>query len=157
MSGIHSTTGVLYARDGLKAAIDAALAGDAEGVDVYSGFTWPVTSPDSVHMTDARGDMDPSTIATPRRSYTETITLGVNFLAWRAGEDDASVQAAYDRAFYLLQTVQDYVTNGDQTTLGGAVLWCLPGGISVDGEEYKTGFQVEIAATFICSHRVRAN
>lgn len=157
MSGIHSHTGVLLARQGLAAAIRAALA-DEERVDIYDGFHWPIRHNDSMQLTSATSNADPKTVG-PRRAYDETITLGVTVTSWRAGSntDPAVAVAAFDRAFELLAKVTDYVMDGDNTELGGAVQWCLPGAVDSDGEEYDDGFQVEIAAEFVCSHRVRAN
>ncbi|KQR91290.1 MAG: hypothetical protein J0I33_00110 [Microbacterium ginsengisoli] len=155
MSGIHAGTGVLLARDGLEAAIRAALADEAE-VDIYAGWTWPIVHDDSVQLTAASGAADPKTVSA-RRSYDETITLGISITVWRAGhsEDDGSAAEAYQRAFALLNKITAYVVEGDHTELGGAVMWCLPGAVDSDGTEYNSGFQVEVAAEFICAHRVR--
>lgn len=154
MSGIHTSSGAPGARLGLEAAIRAAFADEA-GVDVYAGFQWPTQHDDWVALGDVQANRDARTVG-PRRQTDETITIGVNFGAWRAGRGPEVAADAWARAYALLATVESYLLQGDHVTLGGAVLWCLPGDIDAGGEEYNDGYQVEIAATFICSHRVRA-
>lgn len=154
MSGIHPTTGANLARDGLHAAIVTAVAEDQ--VDVYHGFESIAVNADWIAVGSARSEIDLKNIG-PRVSLDETITIAVNFGAFvpgRAGIGDIS-QRAYARAFELLEKVQRHVRETD-LTLGGAVLWCVPAGLDADGAEYEGGFQVEIAADFICRHRVRA-
>ncbi|MCC2030617.1 hypothetical protein [Microbacterium allomyrinae] len=152
MSGVSPSTGVLAARIGLEAAIRAAL--DGEAVDIYAGFLGVPETTDWVALGEANADIDPANVSS-RRQLDERITLAVNVGAWVAGNDDDTARAAWDRAFALLDLIQRYVRTGDNTTLGDAVLWCLPGSFDADGDAYSGGFQVEIAATFICSHRVR--
>lgn len=157
MSGISAASGALDARHGLKDAITAALAADDE-VDQYFGFMWPVTKDAWVALTSTSGDVDPKTIG-PRRSLDETITFHVSIGAWVAGHTDATAQAAFDRAFGLLNTIQEYIRTGDNITLGGTVLWCVPGSFDSDGiqDEDGTGYTAEIDATFVCAHRVRSS
>ncbi|WP_292729618.1 hypothetical protein [Microbacterium sp. UBA837] len=155
MSGIAARTGVPAARAGLEAAIRAALTDEPE-VDIYPGFQWPVNYPDWTALGQATSETDPKNIG-PRRQMDETITIDVNVGAWRPGRGREVAQAAYDRVFSLLVKIQNYILDGDNITLGGAVLWCVPGGFDADGEEFEGGFQAEIAARFVCSHRMRAN
>lgn len=156
MSGIHDSTGGLAAREGLKAAIESAL--DGENVDIYDGFDGVAVSSDWVLVGPVRADLDAKEVSA-RRQMDETLTITVNFgvfVPGRAGDPSNRAGQAWARAFALLSTVQRWVSQGDRTTLGGAVLWCLPGGYEADGEEYDGGFQVEIAADFVCRHRIRA-
>lgn len=153
MSGIHTSTGAMLARAGLQAAIETALSGDGD-VDVYAAFQWPVKNRDWVAMGSVGANADAKNVG-PRSQRDETITLAVNIGSWRAGKGDAVALEAYERAFSLLTAISDHITNTDKT-LGGAVQWCLPGDVDADGEEYEGGYQVEVAATFVCTHRVRA-
>tara|TARA_R100000365_G_C2746966_1_gene76508 strand:- start:4388 stop:4852 length:465 start_codon:yes stop_codon:yes gene_type:complete len=153
MSGIHTSTGGMLARDGLKTAIETALTAD-DAVDVYAAFQWPATQPDWVALGSVTVNADPKTIG-PRMQRDETITLTVNIGSWRVGKGDAVALAAYERAFALLVAISDHITANDKT-LGGAVQWCVPGDVDADGEEFEGGYQVEVAATFVCTHRVRA-
>lgn len=147
-------TGVQKARLGLKAAIDAALDDDPD-VDVYDGFRDAViTSRNWVAVTGARADADPKEIS-QRRRLRETIRVGVNVGAYVPGTDAATATRAYDRAVEIFAAIQTYIQTGDNITLGGVVEWCVPESVDMDGEEFEGGFQVEIAATFTCSHLVR--
>ncbi|MGZ0067859.1 hypothetical protein [Microbacterium arborescens] len=154
MSGISASSGAPAARLGLESAIRAAFADEPE-VDVYAGFQWPTEHDDWVALGDVQATRDPRNIG-PRRQVDETITLEVNFGAWRAGRGNDVAAKAWARAYALLATVEAYLLQGDHPTLGGVVLWCLPGDANAAGDEFDNGYQVEIAATFICSHRVRA-
>lgn len=155
MTQITPTTAAMRARAGMLAAIRAALAGE-ERLDIDAGWMGPPGHYDWVALGDVSVDTDPKTVG-PRRSWDETISLEVNIGAWRPGTDaETTVIPAYQRADALLSKISTYVTTGDQTTLGGVVAWTLPGSASWAGAEYDGGFQIEVAATFICSHRVRA-
>lgn len=154
MSGIHASTGALLARQALEREIRSALTDEPE-VDVTAGFQWPMRYPDWVALGDVRATRDPKTIG-PRRQQDETLTIDVNLGAWRPGTGTEVAEAAWERVFELLALVEAHLLAGNNTTLGGAVLWCLPGDTDTTGEEYDGGYQVEIAATFVCSHRTRA-
>lgn len=153
MSQITPTSAAWRARAGLLEAVRVALAD--EQVDIESGWSGPSAHPDWVAMGDVKVDADPKTIG-PRRSWDEQITLDINVGSWASGHGDAAVDAAYARADHLLSLISTHVTTGDNTTLGDVVAWCFPGSADWAGAEYDGGFQVEIAATFVCSHRVRA-
>jgi hypothetical protein len=154
VSGIHASTGALLARQGLEREIRAALADERE-VDVSAGFSWPMRFHDWVALGNVRATRDAATIG-PRRQQQETLTIDVNIGAWRPGSGSAIAEAAWGRAFQLLALIEAHLLTGDNTTLGGAVLWCLPGDTDTTGDDYDDGYQVEIAATFVCSHRTRA-
>lgn len=155
MSGISSASGILAARKALLAAAKTALTGETD-IDFYSGWQYPVTQPNWVATTDVHADMDTATIG-PRRSQDETITLGVSIGAWVAGHTEDDIEAAFARAFEILGTIQTHI-RVDDITLDDTVLWCVPGTTDSDGaqDEDGSGYQVEIAATFVCMHRVRA-
>lgn len=151
---VSETSSVLKARNGLIAAVRAALTAD-RSVDIEAGFSGAPENPDWVAFGDVDQAVDPKTIG-PRRSYDETITLAMNVGAWRPGRGDAVVNEAYARCDELLSTIWAYIADGDNITLGGAVAWCWPGSASWVGAEVEGGFQVEVAAEFVCTHRVRA-
>ncbi|MFJ2535858.1 hypothetical protein [Microbacterium maritypicum] len=155
MSGISSASGILAARSALLAAAKAALDGQTD-IDFYSGWQYPVTQPNWVATTDVHADMDPANIG-PRRSQDETITLGVSIGAWLPGHTEDDIVAAFERAFSILNTIQTHIRTED-ITLADTVLWCVPGATDSDGavDEDGSGYQVEIATTFVCQHRVRA-
>lgn len=145
----------MRARAGLLAAVRAALADDPD-VDIDAGWMGAPAEDDWVALGDVAVDTDPKTVG-PRRSWDETITIDLNVGAWRPGSTaETTVIPAYERADALLSKIATYVTTGDNTTLGGVVSWCLPGSAQWAGAEVAGGFQIEVAATFICSHRVRA-
>lgn len=155
MSGISSASGILAARKALLAAAKTSLGGETD-IDFYSGWQWPVTQPNWVATTDVHADMDPANIG-PRRSQDEMITLGMSIGAWVPGHTETDIESAFDRAFEILDTIQTHVRTAD-ITLADTVLWCVPGTTDSDGaaDEDGSGYQVEIATTFVCQHRVRA-
>lgn len=153
-TGISEMTAQSTARAALVAAAKVALEG--EDVDIGSGFRWPIASNDWVYATDTDSDIDPTTIG-PRRTLTERITLSLSIGSWRPGGDQEAENAAHDRAFELLGSIQNHVRKND-ITLGGTVLWCLPGsstsaGATAEGDSGE-GRLTEIAATFVCEHRI---
>ncbi|KAA9110181.1 hypothetical protein [Microbacterium rhizomatis] len=155
MSTISASTAAYTARAGLLAAVRAALA-DETKVDIDAGFLGQPGHNDWVAMGETIGvDVDPKTVG-PRRQRDETITLTLNVGAFKPGHTEAAVVAAFTRADDLLRLISTYVSAGENTELGGVVAWCLPGSADWVGAEIDGGFQVEIAATFICAHRVRA-
>lgn len=156
MSGISQASGILTARANLLAAARVALTAETD-IDFYSGWQWPVTQPNWVALTDTSVDLDPRDIG-PRRQQDETITFGMSLGAWVGGHTQAQIDAAFTRAFEILDTIQTHIRTQD-ITLGDSVLWCLPGSIDSDGsvDEDGSGYLVEIAATFVCMHRVRGN
>lgn len=155
MSGISPASGIITARHALFTAFQAALADD-DDVDTYFSFQWPIEKTAWAALTSSSSDNDPKTIG-PRRAVDETITFRASIGAWVPGHDDAAGMAAFDRAFGILNTIQQYIREHD-ITLGGTVLWCLPGSADNDGSEDEdgTGYVAEIDASFICTHRVRA-
>lgn len=158
MSGISSASGVLAARKALLEAAQTALAGDSGegGIDFYSGWQWPVERWTYVALTDVHATADPEEIG-PRRSQDETITFGMSIGTWRPGHSEAEIQGAFERAFSVLDTIQTHIRIND-ITLADTVLWCVPGTTDSDGarDDDGSGYSVEIATTFICTHRVRA-
>lgn len=155
-TGISETTAQATARAALITAATAALAADTEGVDIGRGFRWPIVNRDWVFATETDSDIDPATIS-PRRTLDEKITLTLSIGAWRPGDDQEAEDAAFDRAFDLLGTIQQYIRTQD-ITLGGTVLWCVPGsstsaGATTEGDS-GVGRLTEIAATFVCQHRI---
>lgn len=155
MSGISSASGILAARTALLAAAKTALAAEND-IDFYSGWQWPITQPNWVATTDVHSDMDPANIG-PRRSQNESITFGMSVGAWVPGHSEEDIVAAFERAFEILNTIQTHIRMND-ITLADTVLWCVPGTTDSDGaqDEDGSGYQVEIATTFVCEHRVRA-
>ncbi|GAB2702361.1 hypothetical protein BKA24_001688 [Microbacterium marinum] len=153
MTSITPDSAALRARSGLLAAVRAAVKG--ERVDVLAGFAGQPTEFDWVALGGVGVASDPATVAA-RRSRDETITLDLNVGSFAPGYDDEAVTKAWGRAAELLAKISTYVEHADNTTLGGAVSWTLTGSAEWDGEEVEGGYQVEVAATFVCSHRVRA-
>lgn len=155
MSGISPASGILAARAALLTAARTALDGQTD-IDFYSGWQWPVTQPNWVATTDVHADMDPANIG-PRRAQDENITFGMSIGAWVPGHTETEIAAAFNRAFGILNTIQTHIRTTD-ITLADTVLWCVPGTTDSDGaqDEDGTGYQVEIATTFVCMHRVRA-
>lgn len=156
MSGISQATAILTARDALEAATRVALADEHE-VDIASGFRWPFIFDDFVALTSMTSDADPKVIG-GRRQQEESLTFHMNIGSWRSGDDDDTEHRARARAFGLLAKIQEHIRTND-ITLGGTVLWCLPGPVASDGatdpRDAGVGRYIEIDATFVCSHRVR--
>lgn len=152
--GQHETTGQALARAALVVAAKTALAG--EDVDIGRGFRWPITSRDWVFATETDSNIDPANIG-PRRSLDERITLTLSIGSWRPGGDQDAEDAAFTRAFDLLGRVHQHIRTQDPT-LGGTVLWCVPGSSHSDGgtteDEAGIGRLIEIVATFVCAHRI---
>lgn len=155
MTGISPHTAQLAAKKQLLAAARTALAD--EKVDTYFGLRWPVVEPDWFTVHETVSDVEPKNVGA-RRQLDETITIHVSVGSWRSGSDEATEIAASDRAFELLAKVQDHIMRQDPH-LGGTVLWCLPGASESAGattdDEAGYGRVTEIAATFVCSHRIR--
>lgn len=152
--GINGTTAQAAARAALIDAVKVALAG--EEVDIGRGFRWPIVSRDWCFATETSSDIDPAEVGS-RRSLDETITLTLSIGSWRPGGDQESEDRAFNRAFDLLARIQRHVRQND-VTLGGTVLWCLPGSSSSDGatleDESGAGRLTEIVATFVCRARI---
>lgn len=154
MSGISAATGILAARDGLWAAILAATEHRGYQIDRYYAAPETVTSHQWVGLTDVSVDPDLVNIA-PRRQFDEAIRIGVTLGAFVAGNGEEAARAAFAEAYGILAEIQTYITQTDPT-LGDAALWCLPGPMSNAGVEVDGGgYVVEIAAEFVCAHRVR--
>jgi hypothetical protein len=157
-TGISETTAQDTARDALMQAVADAFADadETNNVDAGSGFRWPIVNQDWFFATETESVIDPADIG-PRRTQTETITLHASVGSWRPGSDEATELAAFHRAFDLLKLVQNWIRKND-ITLGGTVLWCLPGSSQSAGEtssnESGDGRITEIAATFVCKHRI---
>ncbi|MDR0594528.1 MAG: hypothetical protein LBG60_15025 [Bifidobacteriaceae bacterium] len=153
-TGISRFTAQATARAALVKACKAALAG--EDVDVGAGFRWPIVSNDWCFAVDTDSDIDPATVG-PRRALDETVTLSLSVGAWRPGGDEDAEVEAFERAFDILARVQDHIRTQD-ITLGGTVLWCLPGKSQSAGattsEDAGMGRVTEIAADFVCRHRI---
>lgn len=153
-TGISETTAQATARAALIEAAKIALEG--EKVDIGRGFRWPIVNPDWVFATETDSDIDLATIG-PRRTLDERITLTISIGAWRAGDDQESEDRAFNRAFDLLGRIQNHVRKND-ITLGGTVLWCVPGSSTSAGAttdlDSNLGRLTEIAATFVCQHRI---
>ncbi|MEV7874523.1 hypothetical protein [Microbacterium sp. NPDC089188] len=156
MSGIGQSTGILAARNGLWAAIQAATAHRGSDIDRYYATPETVASTKWVGLTDLDVDPDLTNIGA-RRQFDEAIRVGVNLGAWRAGHGEDDARETFAEAYEILAEIQDHITQND-ITLGGAVLWCLPGRMSNAGVEVPGsdgGYVVEIVAEFVCAHRVR--
>jgi hypothetical protein len=152
--GISEHTAQATARAALVEACRTALKG--EDVDVGAGFRWPVVFQDWAFATDTDSKLDTATIG-PRRSLDETITLSMSIGSWRPGGDEAAEIEAFERAFDLLARIQQHIRVHD-VTLGGTVLWCVPGdsqcaGATAEGDS-GLGRLTEIAADFVCRHRI---
>jgi hypothetical protein len=153
-TGFSETTAQATARAALIEDVKLALVGEA--VDIGRGFRWPIVNNDWVFATETQSDVNPENLG-PRRMLEEKITLHLSIGAWRPGGDQAAEDAAFNRAFDLLGRIQQYIRVTDPT-LGGVVLWCLPGssdslGATTEGDS-GDGRLTEIAATFVCSHRI---
>ena len=155
MSGIHRFTAVHEARKALVEAARVAL--EDEPIDIGLGFRWPLQEDDWFAVVDADSVIDPANLGT-RRQVQEVITLDVSIGAWRSGYTEETEIEAADRAFDILRRVQEHVRLND-ITLGGTVLWCLPGGLqtagATDERDSHMGRLTEIAAQFVCEHRIR--
>lgn len=147
--------------DAMAALLDAARVALAdEEVDIGFGFRWPIKTRDWFFGADTSGDIDPKTIG-PRRALGETLTLTVSVGTWApfipgAEDDEATELKTLEHAFDLLGKVQDHIRTQD-ITLGGTVLWCVPGSSTsqtTDADELVDGRVTEIIATFVCSHRI---
>lgn len=152
--GQHEFTAQQLARTALIDAVKVAL--ENEDVDIGRGFRWPIVSRDWVFATETDSDIDPAEIG-PRRSQDERITLTLSIGAWRPGADQEAEDIAFNRAFELLARIQKHIRENDPQ-LGGTVLWCVPGSSASDGatteDEAGSGRLTEIAATFVCLHRI---
>lgn len=160
MSGISQATGILAARDGLWGVIQAATAHRDYKIDRYYAAPEIVTSELWVGLTDVDVTPDLKNLYS-RQQFNETIRLGVTCGAYVAGNGEEAARAAFEKAYEILAEIQTYIGQDDQTrTLGGAVMWCLPGAMSSQGVEVDAnagGYVVEIVADFECMHRVRPN
>ena len=156
MSGISAATGILAARDGLWAAILAATEHRGYNIDRYYAAPERLGSKMWVGLTDVDVTADVKNVGA-RQQFDEEIRLGVTLGAWVAGNGDVAAQDAFQKAYEILSEIQTYIGQDSQTrTLGGAVQWCLPGSMSNTGVEVDGGgYVVEIAAEFVCMHRVR--
>lgn len=155
-TGISGNTAIHDARLALYAAVKTALENE-NGIDIQFGLDWPVAQDDWVAVTDAESEIDPKIIG-PSRQQDERITLSLSVGSWRQGNDSATEILAADRAFAILKRIQDHIRRKD-ITLGGTVLWCIPGGSRTAGATTETesayGRITEITATFVCSHRIK--
>lgn len=156
MSGFSSASGIIAARHALDTSIRAALAADTD-VDITFGPSWPPRSNAWVSQQGIASDTTAATLG-PTRQQAEQITLYLEIGAWAPGSDDTSATAAFDRAFALLSSIQDHIRTTD-ITLGGSVLWCIPGPSQSDGaaDEDGSGYVAVIAASFIAQHRIRTS
>ena len=154
MSGFSSASGIIAARHGLDSAIRAALIDD-RNVDITFGPAWPVDAECWVSQGRTLTDTDPATLGSSRQQQ-ERITFFIEVGAWIAGKGDEVATAAFDRAFGLLRTIQDHIRVKD-ITLGGNVLWCVPGSTESDGvsDDDGSGYYAVIAASFVAIHRIR--
>lgn len=152
--GISEATAQEEARSALIEAVKVAL--DGEQVDIGRGFRWPIVNYDWVFATETDSDIDTATIG-PRRTLDEKITLTLSVGSWRPGGDQEAEDTAFARAFDLLKRIQLHIRKND-ITLGGTVLWCVPGSSTAAGatteNESGDGRLTEIIATFVCSHRI---
>lgn len=161
-AGISTTTAQARAMAALLAAAGTALANERDGhgekVAIGFGFRWPIIGQDWLFGTETTSDIEAATVG-PRRTLDEQITLTVTVGSWAPYDPDADVATeseTLDRAFYLLGLVQDYIRTQD-ITLGGTVLWCLPGSSNSATDSDVTagiGRVTEITATFVCKHRI---
>lgn len=160
MSGISQATGILAARDGLWDAIKAATDHRGYKIDRYYAAPEVLQSQLWVGLTDVEVTPDLKNLR-PRQQFDETIRLGVTCGAFVAGNGDEVAQEAFEQAYEVLAEIQTYIgQDGQKRTLGGAVMWCLPGAMSSAGVEIDVqggGYVVEIVADFECMHRVRLN
>lgn len=157
MSGISPAAGTIAARHGLDAAIRAALADDPD-VDITVGPPLVPAGHDAwVCQRGVGTETEPGPLG-PTRQQQETLTLYLEVGAWAAGAFDDTAQAAFDRAFGILDTIQTHIRVND-ITLGGTVLWCTPGPSQSDGtaNEDGSGFFAVIGASFLAHHRIRTS
>lgn len=158
MAGQSRFTAQERAKRALFEAAKVALADDVQQkkVSVLYGFKWPIATNDWVAFTDTESDIDTVDIS-PRRTLQERITLRVNVGVFRAGHTEAVEIAVAERAWDLLARIQDHVRTTD-ITLGGVVMWCLPGSSqsagATDVKDATRGRYLEIAADFVCEHRI---
>lgn len=154
-SGIHPFTAQHIAKRALVKAAREAL--DGREVDVSFGLRWPMHHKAWVAVTSTDSDIDPSQVG-PRRQLDERITITVEIGVWEPGADTEAEERASEDAFGLLETLAEHVRLNDPT-LGGTVLWCLPGSSSSDGatseQDAVEGRLCIVVATFVCTHRIR--
>ncbi|MEB0303818.1 hypothetical protein QN345_00495 [Cryobacterium sp. 10I1] len=156
MSGISSATAQAETTLALLAAFKTALA-DETDLDITLGFVFPPVGHAWVSIGDTVSDVDPKAIG-PARQLSETITISVSVGAWNPERDEDEREAVFRRAFGILGTIQTHIRVND-ITLGGTVLWCVPGHSSSTGatpeDRAQFGEFTEIAATFVAQHRIR--
>lgn len=154
MSGISQASGILAARVGLWNAIQAATA-HRKKIDRYYAVPLQVTAREWVGLGGFSADPELTNIG-GRRQFMETITLDVSIGSWAPGRGHAAEVKAFENAFEIVSEIQTYITTGDNITLGGAVLWAMPGSLESVGIENEDGrgFDVEIACSWVCGHRV---
>jgi hypothetical protein len=155
MSGISAASATIAARHALDATIRAALSGDDDVDITFGSASWPVTQNAWVAQQGTTTDTEPGPLG-PTRHQAERLTLFLEVGAWVAGSSDATATAAFDRAFGVLSTIQNHIRVND-ITLGGTVLWCVPGPSQSDGiaDEDASGYYAIIAASFVAAHRIR--
>ncbi|MCT2086779.1 hypothetical protein M3D75_11690 [Microbacterium enclense] len=156
MSGVSQASLFLAARRGLFDAIKAALA-DEKKVDIRFALDWPVGHNDWVGITDQSSVGEARILDRARRQQDDEIEIALSIGSWRPGHGDEVATKAVERAHELLDLIQTYVRNGNNVTLGGAVLWCLPAGVemNVGNDEKNNGYVCELDATFTCKVRIR--
>lgn len=157
MSGISQATGILAARDGVWQAVKDATAHRGVNIDRYYAPPDVVEATRWVAMEDVSVDPNLVNIGA-RRQFDEAVRIGLSVGAWVAasGNREADGRAAFEAAYGILAEIQTHITQTD-ITLGGAVLWCLPGSMSTAGVQDPDGggYVVEIQTEFVCAHRVK--
>lgn len=111
---------------------------------------------DVVSVTRVVTQQDPATLSANLRQRDLIITITVVVSVWRKGGADQE-QVAGDRAYQLLDALEEYVRVTD-TTLGGLVRWCFCIGSdsegSTDPQLLATGRVIEITAQFFAKARI---
>jgi hypothetical protein len=130
----HPSSGAFAqaAKTGLLEAIGTAL-GDQE-IDRGLGFRWPPQYDDAVAVTTIELETeDPG--AMTNRTRDVTAHIGVVVTAFVPGFDEAAKGQASDRAYEVLGTIDAFLRDGDNITLGGNVMWVLCGAVQDAGYE----------------------
>lgn len=152
-TGISETTAQAEAMLALVEAARVALAD--EQIDIGFGFRTPETHRAWFYGVETNSDVEPAEVG-PRRSLDERITLTVSLGTWAPFVNAETEAGTLTEAFRLLGLVQKHIRTTD-ITLGGTVLWCLPGSSesgTTSDEEAGVARLTEVRATFVCTHRI---
>lgn len=140
-------------KDAMVTAATTAI-NDADVMVCY-GHPGTVQPDDIVSFGRVTSTQSPHTMSTNRTRW-NTLTIDVTISVYRTGGADQE-QVAGDRAYELLNLIEEYVRVTD-TTLGGLVLYCFCTSHESDGytdpQVIAKGRLIEITATFTAESRI---